>query len=84
MAETRQVTFTYHEIAETLVKQQGIHESLWGVYFEFGIGAANVNLAPDADATPTAIVPITRMGIQRFDAPVPGLTVDATEVNPAS
>ena len=32
---------------------------------------------------PTAIVPIQRVGIQRFDVEVEGLTVDAAEVNPA-
>lgn len=83
MAEARQFTFTYPEIAEALVKQQGIHEGLWGVYVEFGIAGANVGSTPESnDAVPAAIVPIQRMGIQRFDE-ASNLTVDAAKVNPA-
>lgn len=84
MPEARQFTFSYQELAEILVKKQDIHEGLWGVYAEFAIGAANMNTAPGADAVPTAIVPLQRFGIQRFDEEVKGLTVDAAEVNPAS
>lgn len=84
MAEARQITFTYRELAEILVKQQDVHEGLWGIYAEFGIGAANINPAPGADAVPSAIVPLQRFGIQRFDEEVQGLTVDAAIVNPAS
>ena len=83
MPETRQIIFSYKEIAEILVKQQGIHEGVWGIYAEFGITAANVNTAPGADLIPAAIVPIQRMGLQRFDEEAPGLTVDAAVVNPA-
>jgi hypothetical protein len=83
MAEPRQITFSYQEIAELLVKHQDIHEGLWGVYFELGLGAANIPSAPDAAAVPAAIVPLQRMGIQKFDDEVQGLTVDAAVVNPA-
>ena len=84
MPEPRQIIFTYPELAEILVKQQDIHEGLWGVYAEFAIGAANINPAPGADAVPSAIVPLQRLGNQRFDEEVKGLTVDAAVVNPAS
>jgi hypothetical protein len=84
MAEPRQITFSYQEVAELLVRHQDIHEGLWGVYFELGLGAANINPAPDANAVPTALVPLQRMGIQKFDEEVKGLTVDAAAVNPAS
>jgi len=82
MAQVNQIVFTYREIAEALVKQEDIHEGLWGVYVEFGITAANINLAPEADVTPAAIVPVQRMGLQRFPE-ANNLTVDAAEVNPA-
>ena len=83
MPEARQFTFTYQEIAKALIKQQGIHEGLWGVYVEFGIAAANIGTAPEStDLVPAAIVPIQRIGIQRFDEPS-NLTVDAAEVNPS-
>ena len=42
MAEVKTYVFDYKEVAEALIKQQGIHEGLWGVYMEFGIGAANI------------------------------------------
>lgn len=81
MPETRQVTFTYQELAEILVKQQGFHEGLWGVYFELGIGGGNVP-GPDGDFVPAAVVPMQRMGIQKFDEEIQGLTVDAAVLNP--
>ena len=84
MAEARQYIFPHKEVAEALVKQQDIHEGLWGLYIEFGIGAANIGVTLEGeDVIPAAIVPIQRMGIQRFDEPS-NLIVDAAEVNPAS
>jgi hypothetical protein len=83
MAEPRQYLFSYKEIAEALVKQEEIHEGLWGIYVEFGIGAANIGTTPESnDTVPAAIVPIQRIGIQKFDQPS-NMTVDAAEVNPA-
>jgi|SRR5215208_4562119 len=81
MPEARQIVFSYKELAEILVKQQGIHEGLWGVYAEFAIAAANVN-TPEGNMAPAAIVPLQRIGIQKFDQEVEGLTIDAAEVNP--
>jgi hypothetical protein len=83
MPESRQITFAYRELAEILVRQQGIHDGLWGVFVELGIGGMNLSPTPDADAIPAAIVPLQRIGIQRFDEEVKGLTVDAAVVNPA-
>lgn len=83
MPEARQITFTYREIAEALIKQHGIHEGLWGVYLEFGIAGANINTVPDSDdVIPSAIVPVQKLGLQRFDR-ANNLTVDAAGVNPA-
>ncbi len=84
MPETRQIIFSYKEIAEILIKHQDIHEGLWGIYVEFGISAANVNTSPEGDSMPAAIVPLQRMGLQRYDVEVSGLSVDAAVVNPAS
>lgn len=30
MAEPKQISFTHKEIAELLVKGQGLHEGIWG------------------------------------------------------
>ena len=84
MADPRQFSFSYQELAEILVKQQGIHEGVWGIFVEFGLGATNVGgPAPGGESVPAAIVPIQRLGIQKYDVEVKGLTVDAAVVNPA-
>lgn len=80
MAEAQNYTFDYKEIVEELIKKQGIHEGLWGIYMEFGIGGANAGPS-DGMVFPTAIVPVLKIGIQRFDKPN-NLTVDAAEKNP--
>jgi hypothetical protein len=81
MAETQQIyTFSYKEVAEALVKQQGIHEGLWGVYIKFGISATNIGPGPQ-EIVPAAIVPVLEVGIQRFKEES-NLTVDAGKVNP--
>lgn len=80
MPEVQQYTYTFKEIAAALVRQQGIHEGLWGVYIEFGIAAGNIGPSPE-DVRPAAIVPIVKLGLQRFSEPS-ALTVDASEVNP--
>jgi hypothetical protein len=82
MAEVKNYVFDYKEVAEALIKQQGIHEGLWGIYMEFGILGTNMTSGPPEERTiPAAIVPILKIGIQRFDNPS-SLTVDAAEVNP--
>jgi len=83
MAEVTRYTFDYKEVAEALIKKQGIHEGLWGIYMEFGIVAGNIPTGPSEQALlPAAIVPVVKIGIQRFDKPS-SLTVDATEINPS-
>jgi len=50
---------------------------------EFGIVAGNIPTGPSEQALlPAAIVPVVKIGIQRFDKPS-SLTVDATEINPS-
>jgi hypothetical protein len=84
MAEAAQYLFSYREIAEALVKHQGIHEGIWGIYLEFGIAGANISPgSTDDQVVPAAIVPVLKMGLQRFDKPN-ALTVDAAEVNPST
>jgi hypothetical protein len=81
MPEPSLIVFSFQELAELMIKQQGIHEGLWGIFIRFGIAAAN---ASDATGTvlPTALVPIKEIGLQRFEEPS-NLTVDAATVNPA-
>ena len=82
MSEIKNYTFSHKELAEILVKVQDLHEGFWGVYIEFGLGAANVTQPISDDLVPAAIIPIKKIGIQRFDQPN-NLTVDAAHVNPS-
>ncbi|MHB8346696.1 MAG: hypothetical protein ACYDHM_05785 [Acidiferrobacterales bacterium] len=80
MAEATQFTFSYKEVAEALIKKQGLNKGFWSLYVEFGIAAGNVG--PDADnLQPAAIVPVVKMGLLKVDKPT-NLTVDAAIVNP--
>lgn len=81
MAEAKNIyVFTYKQLAEALVKNQGIHEGLWGVYVKFGISASNIGPTQE-EILPAAIVPVLEIGIQKFEKQN-NLTVDAAEVNP--
>lgn len=78
MAEAKQISFSYQELAELMVRKAGVTEGLWGIYMRFGIAGANVGQGPE-DISPTAIVPVVEVGLQRFEEPS-RLTVDAAEV----
>lgn len=80
MGESTQIMFKFSEIAEELVRRQGIHQGHWGLFVKFAIAAANAP-GPTGELLPTAIVPILEMGIQKFDEPN-SLTVDASKANP--
>lgn len=82
MAEANNYTFGFQELAEILVREQNIKEGLWGIYIEFGLGAANINTDPTGTKilAPAAINIVQKIGIQRF-AEASNLTVDAAKVN---
>jgi hypothetical protein len=79
MPETKPeiVTYSYKELAEILVKHQGIREGHWSIY----ISGANAG-PTEADIVPAAIVPVSKCGLQRIEKPN-ALSVDASKVNPA-
>lgn len=81
MAEQRQIAFTHKEVSEALVRYYGLEEGLWGLYIEFGISGANIGTDPanPDNILPAAIVPIVKIGVQRFDKPN-SLTVDASSI----
>ncbi len=89
MAEIGQYIFDYNEIVEALIKKQGIHEGIWALYIEFGIAAANLGAAqvgddaskPPTHVTPTALIPIQKIGIVKTDQ-LSNISVDAAVVNP--
>jgi len=80
MAEDLLIGFTHKEVAEALVLRHGIHEGVWGIFVEFGIGA--INFGPNSeDLLPAAVVPVLKIGLQRFPE-LNALSVDAAQVNP--
>lgn len=86
MAEAQTYMFSYKEIVEALIKQQGIHEGLWGISMRFGISGANMpgqNPATEP-LMPVAIVPVLEVGLQKVTEEMkhlPGIC-DAAVVNP--
>ena len=75
------IVFNYKEIAEALLEKTDIKEGLWGLFMEFGIAGANIAPKPGADLSPAAIVPVLKIGLQKFDE-ANNLTVDASKVGP--
>lgn len=82
MPVTNNIVFTYKELAEALVRQSQLHEGFWGIFVNFGLQATNVE-SSNGELTPSAVVGLLKIGIQRFEKPN-NLTVDAKEVNPAT
>jgi hypothetical protein len=81
MAETTtRYTFTHKELVEALIKTQGLHEGLWSMYVEFGLGAVNAGPSDD-QLLPAAIVPVVKIGLQKGEKEN-AITVDAAKVNP--
>lgn len=87
MAEASQYTFELTELAEGLVKQQGLREGRWLLAFEFNLTVGMFGTAPNEPTAsrPGAMVQIAKIQlIRKDDAPLemPGL-VDAAQVNPS-
>ena len=79
-AQTTQIIFPFKDIAAALVKLQGLHEGIWGIYLEFGIQGTNAGPTP-TELVPAAIVPVVKIGLQKFTEETT-LSVDAAKVNP--
>ena len=78
MAETQQITFTYKEVVESMIRQHGLTEGKWALFVKFGISAVNAGEGPDS-LRPTALLPILELGLQRTDENT-NLSVDAEDV----
>ena len=64
MPETKSIAFSYKEVVESLIRYNNIHEGLWDLYVEFGLGAANIASGP-GEYSPAAIIPLKKIGIQK-------------------
>ncbi|MCP4646824.1 MAG: hypothetical protein GY852_03695 [bacterium] len=81
MGEANEINFSFQEVVVALIRQENLHEGLWGLRVEFGLGASNIAQAPGEDFKPAAIIPIVNVGLQRAEKPT-NLTADASVVNP--
>jgi len=80
MPEQTQIRFSHKEVVTALLKAQGIHDGIWGLFINFGIRGMNVG-ASDDNLQPTALIPVLNIGLQRTDK-VNNLSVDAAVANP--
>jgi len=84
MPTPKRVDFSFVELAELLVRDAKLEKGHWGIFVQFGLGAANVSESDEGNnLRPAAIVPIVNIGIQQFDEPN-NLTVDAAVVSKAA
>jgi len=81
MGEVDAYTFNYKEVVTALIKQQGLHEGIWQLTVEFGLGAANIG--SENDLKPSAIVAVGKLGLKKLEVEN-NLSVDAAKVNPIS
>lgn len=82
MAEATQYMFNYKDVAEALIKKQGLNEGLWMLSVNFGLQATNIGIN-ESDLKPAAVVALLTIGLQKADKES-SLTVDAAKVNPKS
>jgi hypothetical protein len=80
MPEPTQISFSYKEVVTALLKEQKIHEGIWGLFVRFGLGAANVG-ETDNEVKPAAIIPVLEIGLQKMEKEN-NVSVDAAKVNP--
>lgn len=80
MPEATQIKYAHREIVQLLIKDQGLHEGIWGLYIRFGLGASNVGESEGA-LQPAAIIPVMEIGLQKFDKET-NISLDAAKVNP--
>jgi hypothetical protein len=80
MPEPTQLVYKYQELVEMMLKAQGIHEGIWGLYVRFGLNAQNIGTS-DTDLHPTAVIPVLEIGLQKFEKET-NLSLDAARVNP--
>ena len=73
--------YALNDLAEILVRHEGIHEGLYDLTVEFQFAVGAVGPAPES-LLPGAMVGISRIGIVQSPQAGPN-TVDAAKVNPS-
>ncbi len=80
MAEATQIEYSLREVAELIVRDQGIKEGHWMILLKFAHTAANISLENKDDINPVVMTRVMAMGIQRVDEPS-RISVDASELS---
>lgn len=84
MAENTQTMYALKELAELLIKHQGIHEGFYELSIEFQMAVGGVGIAPSPEhVMPGAMLGVSRIGITKVPINTP-LSVDASQINPQS
>jgi hypothetical protein len=82
MAEATQYTFSLLEVAETLIKKQGIHEGKWVIGIEFTLNVGLLGATPP-DIKPGVMILANSIQLLKAQEGSPqSLTIDASVVNP--
>ena len=77
------VKFSLAEMAEILIKHQGIHEGLYDLSLQFQLAFGGVGPSPEL-RYPGAMVAVSHIGLARTEEGKENIhTVNAAEVNPA-
>lgn len=81
MANASRYEFNWEEIAIALVRHLGINDGLWQISVNFQFTGKNIS-AEGAPLRPGFIGSLNNVSLIRVTQSVPGLTVDAAQVNP--
>ena len=83
MAETETYSFDLREVTIALIKQQDIHEGVWILGFEFGLGAGYFGLTKE-DSRPSALIQPLKLQLTRQSDATKDISIaiNAGEVNP--
>lgn len=81
MANASRYEFNWEEIATALVRQLGINDGLWTISVNFQFNGKNINVE-GKPLRPGFVGSLSNVSLMRVTESVPGLTVDAAQVNP--
>ena len=81
MADASRYEFNFEEIATALVRHLNINEGLWKLSVNWQFNGKNV-VGENKKALPGFLGVLNNMSLTRVTDIVPGLTVDAAQVNP--
>lgn len=81
--QNQTVEFSLVEMAEMLIKHQGIHEGLYNLSLRFQIALGGIGTSPEL-RYPGAMVAVSHIGLSRTEEGKENIhTVNAAKVNPA-